>query len=225
MSSTLFLEDPTRTSDIWHTSAGSFSLNREMDLNLPNRTIRAKVSLVGVPEVGKLQILKDCASRLSSGSPTLAKIDDSKVWQASFQWNHSLLESWTLQVDVYTSQGEVPFSAVHEIILSDADAAIFVVPAETFRSKEARDSLFHFGAIMARHGRGLTDIPLVMHYHQVERNPGFDAETLSDFLCVPRGLVPHVVTRSDDGSSLTASLDLLVQQIVERAKVEIVAVK
>ncbi|MFT6864311.1 MAG: hypothetical protein ACJAVK_002876 [Akkermansiaceae bacterium] len=195
-----------------------------MDLDLQNKTIRAKVSLAGVPGSGKLQILQDCASRLSAGGPVLAKIGDSKVWQASFHWDNSPLKTWALQVDVYTTQDEIPFSAVHEIILGDADAAIFVVPAETFRSKEARDSLFHFGSIMARHGRGLTDIPLVMHYHQVERNPSFDAEILSDFLGVPRGLVPYAVTRSDDGSSLTDSLSLMVQQIVERAKAELAAV-
>jgi hypothetical protein len=59
---------------------------------------------------------------------------------------------------------------------------------------------------------------VVMHYHQAERLPGFDPNLLSDFLGIPRGLVPHVMSRSDDGSSLTSSLALLLQKVMKKAE-------
>jgi len=75
--------------------------------------------------------------------------------------------------------------------------------------------------ILKRHERSLSELPLALHYHQAEKVPGFQAQLLSDYLGVPRNTVPEVMTRSDDSSPLSASLALLLQQVIKLAEADL----
>lgn len=179
--------------------------------------LRAKLALVGVPNCGKRQILRDWADQQGRGELYHERISDASVFRAPFSWTDLPRPDWNMSVEVFTTHGVVAYSAIEEMLLEEVDGVAFVAPVDSSRAVEIRDSLVRLGQVMSRHGKSLGDFPMVMHYHQAELMPGFNPGTLDEFLGVPRELIPNVVTRSDDGSPLTASLAILLKKLMEEA--------
>jgi hypothetical protein len=180
--------------------------------------IRLKLVLVGIPASGKRQILESWSSEQGDGQLIQSRIGDATVYRASFRWSNLPREDWNIKMTAYTTEGELDHSAVNEMLLKDSDGVAFVAPVDGDRAQAISESMAGLGEILRREQRYLSEIPLVLHYHQSERIPGFDANLLSDFLGIPRNAVPHVMTRSDDGSPLTGSLALLLQKVMKIAE-------
>lgn len=180
--------------------------------------LRAKLALVGVPNSGKCQILKSWSDQQGRGELIHERVSDASVYRAPFSWTNLPRPGWSMQIDAFTTFGEVSYSAVEEMLLSDVDGIVFVAPVDSARAVPIRDSLIRLGQVMSRDGKNLGEFPVVMHYHQAQLMPGFDPVILDDFLGVPRERVPSVVTRSDDGSPLTASLAILLQKLMAVAE-------
>lgn len=189
-----------------------------MVIDTQTRELRIKLALIGLPASGKRQILQDWSSQQGDGQILHTKVGDALLYRASFRWNNFPREDWSIKLTAYTAEGEIPHSAISEMLLKDADGIAFVAPLDPSRSEAIRDSLVDLGRVLGYLGRHISEIPVVMHYHQSERIPGFDPNLLSDFLGIPRGTVPHVMTRSDDGSPLTSSLALLLQKVMKEAE-------
>lgn len=177
-----------------------------------------KIVMIGLPGSGKFQILESWSSLQGDGQILESKMGDAAVFRASFRWTNLPREDWTMKMTAYTTEGEVAHSAVSEMLLKGADGICFVAPVDGDRAEAIGESMVGLGEILRRNRRVLSEIPLVLHYHQSERIPGFDANLLNDFLGVPRDTVPCVMTRSDDDSPLTGSLALLLQKVMTVAE-------
>ncbi len=180
--------------------------------------LQAKLAVVGVPDCGKRQILQDWSTRQGQGEIFHELVSEVSVFRAPFLWKELPRPGWTMLLEAFTTDGEIPYSAVQEMLLDDVDGIVFVAPVDSSRAVMIRESLVGLGQVLARHRQHLGEIPLVMHYHQAEKMPDFDPKSLDDFLGVPQGSVPTVVTRSDDGSPLTASLAILLQKLMNQAE-------
>ncbi len=181
--------------------------------------IDTKFVLFGLPSSGKGQILESWSSQQGDGQVLSSRVGDSLISRSSFIWNHLPQEEWTLKMTAYATEGLVSHSAVNEMLLDGADGVVFVAPVDGDRAEQIKRSITDLGEILQRNGRHLSEFPLVSHYHQAERIPGFQPELLSDYLGIPRNTVPHVMTRSDDGSPLTGSLALLLERIMKLLEV------
>jgi len=182
-----------------------------------SRVLRMKLALIGISRSGKGQILQDWASQQGDGQVQRSMVGDSSLLQSFFRWSDLPKEGWTIDLQAFTTEGEVSHSAVNELILSDVDGITFVVPVDGSRVGEIRASLAELGEVLARHRRHLSELPMVLHYHQAERLPEVDPNSMNDYLGIPRGAIPHVLTRSDDGSALTASMAILLQELMKSA--------
>ncbi len=180
--------------------------------------VRIKLVLVGLALSGKRQILESWSSQQGDGQVLHSAVGDTSIHRAAFRWNNLPREDWSISLTAYATEGEVSHSAVNEMLLNDADGVVFVAPIDGDRAEEIKVSLAGLGEILRRDERYLSEIPLVLHYHQAERIPGFQGELLSDYLGIPRNAVPHVMTRSDDGSPLTSSLALILQRVIKLAE-------
>ena len=183
--------------------------------------VRAKLVLFGLPHSGKHQILENWSSEQGDGQLLKSQVGDSLVHRASFKWNHLPQQGWALKINAYTTEGEVSHSALSEMLLKDADGVAFVAPVDGDRAEAIRANIHELSEILKRHERSLSELPLALHYHQAEKVPGFQAQLLSDYLGVPRNTVPEVMTRSDDSSPLSASLALLLQQVIKLAEADL----
>ena len=179
--------------------------------------IRIKLVLYGMPHSGKCQILRDWSAQQGDNEVQFSRIGDSSVLRANFRWDHLPQEGWALLVTAYTTEGEISHTAINEMLLQDVDGVVFVAPVDGNRAQEMRQSMVDLGEILKRAESYIGEIPLVLHYHQAEKTPGIQAELLSDFLGVPRNAVPHVLTRSDDGSPLSDSLALMLKKMITYA--------
>ncbi len=182
------------------------------------RELRLKLVLVGLPGSGKCQILQDWSSEQADGDLLCSHVGDTTVHRAAFRWSNFPRKDWSIRMEAFTTEGEVSHSAVNEMLLADADGVVFVAPVDGDRAPAILESLAGLGEVLIRGERHLSAFPLVLHYHQSERMPEVDANQLDAFLGIPTGIVPHVLTRSDDGSSLGASMALLLQRLLRDAE-------
>ncbi|MFT7172022.1 MAG: hypothetical protein ACI9NQ_000231 [Paracoccaceae bacterium] len=189
-----------------------------MVIDSQTRELEIKLALIGLPASGKRQILQDWSSQQGDGRILHTRVGEALLYRASFRWTNLPRDDWSIKLTAYTAEGEISHSAISEMLLKDADGIAFVAPIDPDRAQAIRDSLVNLGQVLGYLGHHISEIPVVMHYHQAERLPGFDPNLLSDFLGIPRGAVPHVMTRSDDGSSLTSSFALLLQKVMEKAE-------
>lgn len=189
-----------------------------MVIDPKSHEVRLKIVLIGLPGAGKFQILESWSSLQGDGQLREFQMGDASIFRASFRWSNLPRKDWSMSLSAYTTEGEVAYSAVTEMLLKDADGICFVAPVDGDRAQAIGESMADLGEILRRNRRVLSEIPLVLHYHQAERIPGFDANLLNDFLGIPKDSVPHVMTRSDDASPLTGSLALLLQKVMNVAE-------
>lgn len=182
------------------------------------RDLRAKVVLVGLPGCGKLQILGDWARRLGGGEVIDEALGDAKVYRADFSWPDIPVKGGVFELAVYTTSGEVEYSALHELLLDGVDGIVFVAPVDPSRAGEILESLSALGEIVSKQGRALPSLPFVLHYHFAEKLPEFNPQDLDDFLGIPPQSIPRVVTQSIGSPDLTGSLAPLLRRILEAAR-------
>lgn len=180
-----------------------------------NHRVRVKIALMGPSGSGKSDILRALSSSKGSGPYHSQKVGETEVCRCSCDWTGMLKPGWTLDLTAFSTKGEVHFNAVSEMLLDGVDGIIFVIPVDSSRASEVRESLQTLSFNMRRYGRNLGDIPVTMHYHGSEKIPDFDPSMLDDFLGINGDAIPRFVTRFE-GDDLTCSFASVVEQVVNR---------
>ncbi|MEN8736644.1 MAG: hypothetical protein ACN4GG_03775 [Akkermansiaceae bacterium] len=180
-----------------------------------NHRVRVKIALMGPSGSGKSDILRALSSSKGSGPYHSQKVGETEVCRCSCEWTGMPAPGWTLDLTALSTKGEVHFNAVSEMLLDGVDGIIFVIPIDSSRASEVRESLQTLSFNMSRYGRNLGDIAVTMHYHGSEKIPDFDPAILDAFLGINGDAISRFVTRFE-GDDLTCSFASVVEQVVNR---------
>ena len=85
--------------------------------------------------------------------------------------NFGKIDWMTLRVKVYTVPGEVRYNATRKMVLTGADAVIFVADSEIHRHPDNVKSLKNLAENLAVKGMNINAIPLVFQYNKRDLSP------------------------------------------------------
>lgn len=77
-----------------------------------------------------------------------------------------VIKGMELRLKIYTVPGQVKYNATRKMVLTGADAVVFVADAETTRHKDNIESLNNLAKNLAEKGLDINSIPLVLQYNK-----------------------------------------------------------
>jgi len=80
--------------------------------------------------------------------------------------NLGVIKGMDLRLKIYTVPGQVKYNATRKMVLTGADAVVFVADSETTRYKDNLDSLNNLAKNLAEKGFDIKSIPLVLQYNK-----------------------------------------------------------
>jgi signal recognition particle receptor subunit beta len=119
-----------------------------------------------------------------------------------------------LRLHLYSVPGQDRFGATRSTILRGVDGIVFVADAQRDRVADNQQGLQELDAHIARQGRALGDIPLVLQYNKSDLTTALTRPQLDAHLN-PLGL-PSVTASAVRGEGVVETLQAIVQQVIRR---------
>ena len=184
-------------------------------LDRVTREVKIKIALAGVPFVGKEEMLRDFANRCGQARFHSSVIGESRIFSAFITNRVPDHPEWKLTMSVHTVAGQADYNAITELLLDNLDGLVFVCPIQAAEAEELRDSLRLTLFNLRRRGLDLEALPVVMHYREQERLPGFDISQLERYLGVEPDSLPSFFTAMGEKNNLSDSLVSVMLQILK----------
>lgn len=184
-------------------------------LDRATREVKIKIALAGVPFVGKEEMLRDFANRCGQARFHSSVIGESRILSAFIVNRVPDHPEWKLTVSVHTVAGQADYNAITELLLDNLDGLVFVCPIRAAEAEELRDSLSLTLFNLRRRSLDLDQLPVVMHYREQERLPGFDISQLERYLGIEPDSLPSFFTAMGENNNLSDSLTSVMLKILE----------
>jgi signal recognition particle receptor subunit beta len=126
----------------------------------------------------------------------------------------SRVGDFRLRIHLYSVPGQDRFGATRSTILRGVDGIVFVADAQRDRVTDNQQSLQELKNLVARQGRSLSDIPLVLQYNKSDLTTALTRPQLDAHLN-PLGL-PSFVASAVRGEGVVGALQAIVQQVIRR---------
>jgi mutual gliding-motility protein MglA len=136
--------------------------------------------------------------------------------------NLGVVKGMELRLKVYTVPGQVKYNATRKMVLTGADAVVFVADSEITRHKDNLESLDNLAKNLAEKGLDINSIPLVLQYNKRDLPNILPLEVMNEklnFRHLPAfGSV--AINPTDQGvvDGFLAILSLMVKSLNERYK-------
>lgn len=139
-------------------------------INYNTKEIIAKVVYYGPSLGGKttnLQVLHKILDPNSRGKLfSLETEADRTLFFDLLPINLGLIKGMELRLKVYTVPGQVKYNSTRRMVLTGADAIVFVADSETDRYNDNMESLQNLAENLAANGLSVDEIPLVLQYNK-----------------------------------------------------------
>lgn len=126
----------------------------------------------------------------------------------------SRVGEYRLRLHLYSVPGQERFGATRSTVLRGVDGIVFVADAQRDRVADNRQSFKELDELIARQGRSLSDIPVVLQYNKRDLTTALTRPQLDAHLN-PLGL-PSVAASAVRGEGVVESLQAIVQQVIRR---------
>jgi len=172
-------------------------------------TPTCKIVVVGPPGSGKGSYVKAVATRLGPNAAREYRLAECSVVRAEFITHEP--DGEILRVVLQTLTGPHDYAAPGELLLRGANGILFLCEADPARLGPIRESLRMLTEQAAQCEIHFNRVPVAVQYHRVERQPGFDASLMDQWLGIPAGGVPRFSTTSSRPDAAGLSFDTLMQ--------------
>jgi hypothetical protein len=178
--------------------------------------VSVKIVLAGAPGCGKSDLLRALAQRLGGVPVREGMVGETRVRRVETIWPEPCPDGRNLRVAFHALSGGVRYNAPEELLMRGVDGLLLVLDVSPEALRPGCEALRRAAANVLRSGRHLHEVPLVLQYHRVERHHGFDAERMDEWLGVPSGTVPRFITRGHTPDLSGGSVDMLMEQLMQR---------
>lgn len=121
---------------------------------------------------------------------------------------------YQLRLHLYTVPGQDRFAATRSAILRGVDGIVFVADAQRDRVSENQKSLEELTAHLAKHGRALSEVPVVFQYNKSDLTTALTKSQL-DAYHNPNG-VPSLMASALHGQGVVETLGDIIRDVVRR---------
>jgi mutual gliding-motility protein MglA len=139
-------------------------------LNHSKREINCKIVYYGPGLSGKttnlLWVHSQIAPDKRSEMVSMATQTDRTLFFDMLPLDLGDVNGWRLRLSLYTVPGQVEYNASRKLILSGADAIVFVADSDIERAAENIDSMQNLESNLAANNLSLPDIPFVIQYNK-----------------------------------------------------------
>ena len=134
-----------------------------------------------------------------------------------------VIKGMSLRLKIYTVPGQVKYNATRKMVLTGADAVVFVADSEISRHKDNLESLENLAKNLAEKGLDIKSIPLVLQYNKRDLPNVLPLEVLNEKLNFRRlpAFGSIAVNPNDQGvaESFIAILGLMVKSFRQKYNV------
>lgn len=183
-------------------------------LNYNTREIIAKIVYYGPSFGGKTTSLQWLHSKFDPQYiGTLFSLDteaDRTLFFDLLPINLGIINGMDLRLKIYTVPGQVKYNTTRKMVLTGADAVVFVADSEINRHKDNLESLNNLARNLAEKGLDIRTIPLVFQYNKRDLANTLPLEVMNEKLNFRRlPAFGSVAINSDDQGVLEGFLALL----------------
>jgi signal recognition particle receptor subunit beta len=185
-------------------------------LNHPTREINLKVVYYGPAFSGKTTNLQYIHSSVAPGSRgelvSMATQSDRTLFFDFMPLDLGRLNGWKTRLFLYTVPGQVQYNASRKLILSGADAVVFVADSDATRSNDNVESLQSMFDSLAEYNIGLHDFPWVLQYNKRDLKDAAPIERLEQELNSYG--VPAIESVACDGTGIFSTLKTMSKLLI-----------
>lgn len=175
-----------------------------------------KIVVAGPPGSGKGAYVRAVAARHGPNAAREYRLAECTVVRAEFLAHDPDGESE--RVVLQTLTGPHDYAASDELLLRGADGILFLCEADPSRLGKIRDALRALTGQAAQCAIDFSRVPVAVQYHRVERQRGFDANLMDQWLGIPPGGVPRFATASHRPDAPGLAFDTLIQLVRQARK-------
>lgn len=192
-------------------------------INHHTREISVKIVYYGPGLGGKTSSLQAIHQQLNPGTRgqlvSLATGSDRTLY-FDFLPVKARVQRFSVRLQLYTVPGQVHYNSTRKLVLSGADAVVFVADSQPDRLTANEESLANLGDNLREQGLEVTELPLIIQYNKRDVPDAVPVSTLRQRLN-QRG-VPEFETVATQGSGIFEALKriarLTLDQIGERGE-------
>ncbi len=170
------------------------------------REVAVKVVLLGTPAAGKAAVVKAVADSLGGVPVRVGEVGGARVYRTEVFWPEDLPDGRRLRIRLYALSGMPEYHAVGQLVLTGADAVVFMASLAAEDAHRTREALQSMVAHAERLGLDLGAVPVAMQYHRKTGGGMVDPKEMERWLGVTPGAVASYLTgtgtESDPGAAV-----------------------
>lgn len=191
--------------------------------NHQDKTLYAKLVYYGPAFGGKttnLEAIHEITDHDSTGSLLSVRTAQDRTLffdLLPFELGHIL--GYKVALKLYTVPGQVQYNATRKVVLSGADAVVFVADSTRTRVKDNRDGLKDLAANMEANKLNPAHVPVLIQYNKQDVQNAMTADEMEQAYGVRPGKgFPAVATRGDGVmETFLAATKVMLRRLVEKA--------
>lgn len=180
-------------------------------VNYANRKVNCKIVYCGAGESGKttnlIYIYNKLDAKIRSEMTSLEGLNERTLFFDFLSLNLGDIKGFSTSFSLYTSPGQLEYSAARKLILNGVDGIVFVADSREEMRQENIDSLNNLIENLKEYNLSIDNIPIVYQYNKRDADNVLSIETLEKDL--NKLGHPSFESVAKDGTGVFATLKCL----------------
>ncbi|MFK7911221.1 MAG: Rab family GTPase [Akkermansiaceae bacterium] len=182
--------------------------------------VAIKIAVVGQAGSGKKSIVQAVAAARGQATLRTGFVSGAEVARTDFIWPEPLPDGPFVKVRVFGITGNPFHEAAEQLMLTDADAVVFVVDCDANAISASRDKLIAMMGNATHVGMDWQSTIVVMQYNRAERYPQLKPDDLDQWLGIKEANVARYLTSSNSGENLCVAVNEAARKTIRKLQEE-----